>query len=160
MKLEVSVLAVRLPVPGRGTENGQAAYYLYSIPMKPTHAYVYTITNPDSRIGSVWNSHRRWINYSAPSSLVFMPIHISCSSAQNNVKLRYADVGNWWDWQQTPPQPPSTSLLDRYYRPEGQRIYGAVTVVTVDLMCWHILCSMCKNKQQTATTENSITDGL
>jgi hypothetical protein len=36
------------------------------------------------------------------------------SSAQNNVKPCSADVGNWWDRQQTPPQPPSTSLLDQY----------------------------------------------
>ena len=56
------------------------------------------------------------------------------SSAQNNVKLRYADVRMEENSDIHRPQPPSTSLLDRY-RLGRQRIHGAVTVFTVDLMC-------------------------
>ena len=99
---------------------------------------------PNSRSEEVWASYERRINYSAPFVVVFMPIHISCSSAQNNVKPRSADVGNWWDRQQTPRQPPSTSLLDRYRLEVANLrcidcLYRRFDVLTYLLFSWKII---------------------
>ena len=112
--------------------------------MKPTtRRCLPYITDPDSVTGSVLNSHGRRINYSAPKSLVFMPIHISCSSAQNNVKLRYADVGNWWDRQQTPPQTAFYKLIGLISAGGGEYtvqwlLYRRFDVLTHLVFSWKI----------------------
>jgi len=122
-------------------------------PMNPTtRRCLPHITDPGSRSESVWNSYERRINYSAPSSLVFMPIHISCSSAQNNVKLRYADVGNWWPRQQTQPQTAFYKLIGGLISAGGGE-YMVQWLSLSSIWCVDISCVQLKNNNKLPHTE-------
>ena len=121
-------------------------------PMKPTTRWCLPhITDTDSRSESVWASHGRRIHYSASLSLDFMPIHISCSSAQNNVKLRYADVGNWWDRQQTQPQTAFYTLIGLISAGGGE--YTVHWLSLSSIWCVDTSCVQLKNNNKLPHTE-------
>ena len=117
------------------------------------HADVYhispTLTAAVSRyMKQLWAAN---LNYPAPSSLVFMPIHISCSSAQNNVKLRYADVGNWWPRQQTQPQTAFYKLIGLISAGGGE--YTVHWLSLSSIWCVDISCVQLKNNNKLPHTE-------